>query len=628
LFLALKSWALFFQKQNENDSESFDFKPFLFFPIFDFEKSTFMKNLFILLLVVIIGTGTATFSQTVTIGTQEWMTKNLDVSTFRNGDPIPEAKTNSEWEMASKNKQPAWCYYNNDPQYGEKYGKLYNWYAVTDPRGLAPVGYHIPSDEEWTVLINQLGGNSPAGIKMKSKTIYETKVRYEDEGGYYENEWIPCGACSYWTPQQRANNPCTVCRNEGGKSVKGKYIPKTKKKIEEQVIGDGWDGTNESGFSGLAGGMRLNLGGFLYCKGVKWTPSSGYGVESSGQWWSSTMDDTPKNSPYELLPAAWSRGINDANFYVERKPAGLGYGLSVRCIGGEQRTLDSLKRVSDSLNQIAAELDKSIQDFRIEFDTKFGGLVDKFALNPEQWDRMYDTKPETYPPTSFSVLSSITENIVSYIGKYYASSEFGLFKQVLGTFIELYGDKVDDKGNETKILDPSFFERFGGTVDQVKGLYDSITAKNNEVKDLINYDFLSDPDDQLDVLFAEVIVTVLETPESYFSKPLKMKAFRYTRMAPIPDIDLSPINKVLDGPFDQPNCLSVLDVFGKYQFNIFVPKDLIHGLATKGQKCLCEGYYENLDKLSFKEKFNRKMKELVKKRLATYRNMGISINDC
>ncbi|MFM7757435.1 MAG: fibrobacter succinogenes major paralogous domain-containing protein [Crocinitomicaceae bacterium] len=105
--------------------------------------------------------------KTVTIGTQVWMNKNLNVSTFRNGDPIPQAKTNEEWEKAGDNKQPAWCYYENDPANGAKYGKLYNWYAVSDSRGLAPVGYHIPSDAEWTILTDYLGG--AAGAKMKSK---------------------------------------------------------------------------------------------------------------------------------------------------------------------------------------------------------------------------------------------------------------------------------------------------------------------------------------------------------------------------------------------------------------------------------------------------------------------------
>jgi uncharacterized protein (TIGR02145 family) len=91
-------------------------------------------------------------AQTVTIDSQVWCTKNLDVTTFRNGDVIPQAKNHDEWKSAVKNKQPAWCYYYYDPVYGEKYGKLYNWYAVSDYRGLAPVGFHIPSEDEYSLL--------------------------------------------------------------------------------------------------------------------------------------------------------------------------------------------------------------------------------------------------------------------------------------------------------------------------------------------------------------------------------------------------------------------------------------------------------------------------------------------
>ena len=127
-----------------------------------------MKHTLFILMLFLTGLSKA---QTVTIGTQVWMTKNLDVSTFRNGDPIPEAKTGEEWKKAGENKQPAWCYCDNDPTNGAKYGKLYNWYAVNDSRGLAPVGYHIPSDAEWTKLEVFLGAD--AGNKMKSMPIYE-----------------------------------------------------------------------------------------------------------------------------------------------------------------------------------------------------------------------------------------------------------------------------------------------------------------------------------------------------------------------------------------------------------------------------------------------------------------------
>ncbi len=104
----------------------------------------------------------------VQIGGQIWMTENLTVDRFRNGDYIAEAKTNEEWIRAAKEEKPAWCYYNNDPLNGKKYGKLYNWYAVNDPRGLAPVGWHVPSDAEWTKFIDRLGGASVAGKRIKT----------------------------------------------------------------------------------------------------------------------------------------------------------------------------------------------------------------------------------------------------------------------------------------------------------------------------------------------------------------------------------------------------------------------------------------------------------------------------
>ena len=136
----------------------------------------------------------------VTIGTQVWTSKNLNVATYRNGDVIPEVQDKNAWANLTTG---AWCYYNNDASNGTKYGKLYNWYAVNDPRGLAPKGYHIPTDAEWTQLSDYLGGESEAGTKMKSIS------------GWYNN---------------------------------GK-------------------GTNSSGFSGLSGGTRDGSGTFLFIDG-------------------------------------------------------------------------------------------------------------------------------------------------------------------------------------------------------------------------------------------------------------------------------------------------------------------------------------------------------------------------
>lgn len=119
--------------------------------------------------VLFLSLNNSTFAQTVTIGTQVWTTKNLNVTTFRNGDPIPQAKSIDEWEAAGDNKQPAWCYLNYNPKNGTKYGVLYNWYALNDTRGLAPLGYHLPSDTEWETLISYFGNSENAGMKLKNE---------------------------------------------------------------------------------------------------------------------------------------------------------------------------------------------------------------------------------------------------------------------------------------------------------------------------------------------------------------------------------------------------------------------------------------------------------------------------
>ena len=129
-----------------------------------------MKITILMSIAVFITLGCSLRSQienTVKIGEQEWMVKNLNVSKFRNGDIIPEAKSREDWKKAGNENQPAWCYYDNDPVNEANYGKLYNWYAVSDPRGITPEGWHVPSDDEWQILIDYLGGEKVAGGKMK-----------------------------------------------------------------------------------------------------------------------------------------------------------------------------------------------------------------------------------------------------------------------------------------------------------------------------------------------------------------------------------------------------------------------------------------------------------------------------
>ena len=164
----------------------------------------------------------------VTIGNQVWTTQNLNVSTYRDGTPIPRVDNNTTWASLTTG---AYCYYDNDSAtYAAVYGKLYNWYAVAgiwdvasfnNPslrKNLAPVGYHIPSDSMWTTLTDYLGVLSLAGGKMKV-----------------------AGTTRWTTPNTGA--------------------------------------TNSSGFSGLPGGLRSLNGTFYY-------------IGNYGYWWSSTENLT------------------------------------------------------------------------------------------------------------------------------------------------------------------------------------------------------------------------------------------------------------------------------------------------------------------------------------------------
>ena len=150
---------------------------------------------------------------TIVIGTQQWMRENLDVLTYRNGDIIPQVTDPTAWAALTTG---AWCYYNNDVANGAIYGKLYNWYAVNDPRGLAPTGWHVPTDDEWTTLSTTLGGDAVAGGKMKV-----------------------AGTTRWTTPNTGA--------------------------------------TNESGFAGLPGGNRYNNGAFynVGSTGSWWSSTEG-----------------------------------------------------------------------------------------------------------------------------------------------------------------------------------------------------------------------------------------------------------------------------------------------------------------------------------------------------------------
>jgi uncharacterized protein (TIGR02145 family) len=204
---------------------------------------------------------------TVVLGNgQEWMAENLRTTTYANGDPIPNVTDNTAWLQLTTG---AWVHCLNNSSYENPYGKLYNWYAVVDPRNVCPTGWHVPTDGEWTVLSDYLGGESVAGGKMKSTSGWE------------------------------------VVETEDGDLI-------------------AVNGTNESGFSGLPGGERAIYDGGS--ETVYDTPPGGIGV-----WWSATANPAPDDDGavsrqiggfigLGLFDSLWSLG------YEKRS------GFSVRCL--------------------------------------------------------------------------------------------------------------------------------------------------------------------------------------------------------------------------------------------------------------------------------------------------------
>jgi uncharacterized protein (TIGR02145 family) len=103
---------------------------------------------------------------TVLINTQCWMASNLRVTTYNNGNTIPEISASSTWPPAAATGVRT--VYNDLTINLTNYGYLYNWYAITDSRKVCPTGWHIPLDTEWTALTTFLGGLGVAGGKIKS----------------------------------------------------------------------------------------------------------------------------------------------------------------------------------------------------------------------------------------------------------------------------------------------------------------------------------------------------------------------------------------------------------------------------------------------------------------------------
>lgn len=209
-------------------------------------------------------------SSNITIGSQTWSGANLNVSKFRDGTDIPYVDDSLAWVSTTG---PAWCYYDNDPLMGQRYGKLYNWYAVSNTAngGIAPYGEHIPTDAEWTTLAIAVGAN-PA-VAATAQGWFGT-----DEGGKLRE----VGYSSWSVP------------NEGA--------------------------TNQYGFTLLPGGYRTPVGQYF---GMMYYGYWMYGLY--GAYW--CKDEDPNNPGW-----GWYRLFDKNRADMSRGSAPAGYGFSVRTI--------------------------------------------------------------------------------------------------------------------------------------------------------------------------------------------------------------------------------------------------------------------------------------------------------
>jgi len=122
---------------------------------------------------------------TVTIGTQVWMVENLKTTKYRNGDPIPNVSDNTQWSNLTTG---AHCNYNNEAAIGNKYGRLYNWHAVNDSRNIAPTGWHVPTDAEWTTLENYVSANLGTSGSIAKALASKTDWASSTNGGTVGND--------------------------------------------------------------------------------------------------------------------------------------------------------------------------------------------------------------------------------------------------------------------------------------------------------------------------------------------------------------------------------------------------------------------------------------------------------
>lgn len=358
-------------------------------------------------------------NETIVIGNQIWMAKNLDVITFRNGDTIFEAKSEEDWKKASNLHISAWCYYDNDSNNGKRFGCLYNWYAVMDERGLAPLGFHIPNNLEYDIFLLDLGLSRHGNQENKHNIASMLK-----------------STSNLWSPIGDRNNETS---------------------------------TNISGFSALPSGLRYESGSFN-------------DINEQGHWWSSqniwhsnyNQIKSNKMNPSNLTIDYWVSGVGAGSFDA-------GTGLAVRCIKGEMNRTTKIPELKNEF--IELDKDGKPREGTWTFDDSsygVGGSVTKTFVNGiengirltyDRYDKllsrhMYKDGMLNGESNEINIYGDITES-----GNYHNGKKVGIWTKYKYT-----NRKMDGSGAIREIISTENFDESNHKPQEEESQY-SVTNK-------------------------------------------------------------------------------------------------------------------------------------------------------
>lgn len=568
--------------------------------------------------------------KTVDISGKVWLAENLKTSKFNNGEVILQAKNVSEWVNAAKSKTPAWCYYNFDAKNGEVYGKMYNGFAVNDLRGIAPQGWHIATAQEWGVLNSITKGGA---TQLVAEPTYDVKYNYVDVGGYYER--VSCTNCANWNTEYRSKVPCHSCKDT--RYVNGKFIPKTKQKVEDKVRKGGWNGSDNYKFGVLPGGciMYDGSGG-----GIGTIDKFGY-MNGSTSFWTANAQSQVSFNEYNVRLSYSERAVKISDF---------GNGFYVRCVKGtdeevkaelqkqqlllvenKKKECEAKGMIYDAAtgNCVAAkqEVDPDAEKLAKTI-SRYRTILNSF-YDPTGWIALDALDPDGYTPhfLSLNVLNHITKQIVDLIGQKASSSDFGSFVEMMSVLKEAYNvpkykdffqDNFDPGGKEV-------FIKMDILINKIKSVCEEVNA-------VLGYNPLTSPTEKQvrEFVFRGQLRSIYKSGKLN----LMMMVYTYTNNEPIKSMntfdelwvptlnkkdffnEVSSDYKLIYDYYSKvhktrnfESCKDILGIYRQtYQKNVFdIP--LRVRVQKEIQECWCDKQYEDLDKIGANNMFNSEMKK-------------------